>query len=310
MVSNAQKFRLGIFIVIISILLIFFLVLVAGNKIMEKRDIYYIKYEDTSVSGLQVGGPVRYYGIAIGRVDEINIDKENVSNVIVTVSVRSGTPLKEDIDASLNPIGITGLLQIEISGGTNQAEFLKPKSFIPAGASTFQNISGKAEIITEKLEILLNNLNAITDETNREKLTNILTNIDTLVDNNVEPIGSIITNLDIISQEISTVAASLNEATISINNIIQTGRIDSIVVTADKITSELSQIDMKQLALDLNDAIIQIDLTLSRLDATHMESKQDILDTVESLRETIDNLNEFSRQISEDPSLLLRMRRK
>ncbi|HPR18249.1 MAG TPA: MlaD family protein, partial [Candidatus Cloacimonadota bacterium] len=138
MVSNAQKFRLGIFIVAVSILLIFFMIMVAGNKIMEKRDSYYIKYEDTSVSGLQVGGAVKYYGISIGRVEAIDIDKEDVSNVIVTVSVKSGTPLKENVEASLNFVGITGLLQIEISGGTNEAEFLKPKSFIPAGESTIQ----------------------------------------------------------------------------------------------------------------------------------------------------------------------------
>ncbi|MDO9578192.1 MAG: MlaD family protein [Candidatus Cloacimonadales bacterium] len=310
MVSSAQKFRLGIFIVIISVLLIFFLVMVAGNKIMEKRDIYYIKYEDTSVSGLQIGGPVRYYGIAIGRVEEINIDKENVANVIVTVSVKAGTPLKKDIDASLNPIGITGLLQIEISGGTNKAEFLKPKSFIPAGESTFQNISGKAEIIMGKLEILLNNLNSITDETNRKKLTNILTSIDTLVNTNIEPIGNIITNLDVISAEISTISVSLNEATVRINDIIQTGKIDNIVSNTDKITAELSKLDLKKLVKDLDNAVTQIDLTLSHLDTTHMESKQDILDTIESLRETIDNLNEFSRQIIEDPSLLLKSRRK
>ena len=310
MVSSAQKFRLGIFIVIISILLIFFLVMVAGNKIMEKRDIYYIKYEDTSVSGLQVGGPVKYYGIAIGRVEEINIDKENVANVIVTVSVKAGTPLKKDINAALNPIGITGLLQVEISGGTNIAEFLKPKSFIPAGESTFQNISGKAEVIMGKLEILLNNLNSITDETNRKKLTNILTSIDTLIQTNVEPVGDIVSNLNEISAEISAISVSLNEATFSINQIIQTGKIDSIITNTDKITSELAQLDLKKLVAGLDDAIIQVDITLSRLDATHMESKQDILDTIESLRETIENLNEFSRQIIEDPSLLLRSRRK
>ena len=110
MVSRAQKFRLGIFLVVISILMIIFLVLVAGNKIMEKRDTYYIKYQDLTVSGLQIGGPVRYHGIAIGRVDEINIDAEDVTSVIVVVSVKAGTPLKKDVSAALTPIGITGLL--------------------------------------------------------------------------------------------------------------------------------------------------------------------------------------------------------
>lgn len=310
MVSNAQKFRLGIFIVAVSILLIFFMIMVAGNKIMEKRDSYYIKYEDTSVSGLQVGGAVKYYGISIGRVEAIDIDKEDVSNVIVTVSVKSGTPLKENVEASLNFVGITGLLQIEISGGTNEAEFLKPKSFIPAGESTIQNISGKAEVIVTKLEVLLNNLNAITAEENQHKLTNILTGIDSVLNKNVEPVGNIIANLEIISTELSEITVTLNEATTNINNILQSGKIDSIITNTDKITADLAKADLRKMVTDLDNAIIQVNLTLSRLDATHMESKQDILDTIESLRETVDNLNEFSRMITEDPTLLLRSRRK
>ncbi|RLC52612.1 MAG: hypothetical protein DRI23_02395 [Candidatus Cloacimonadota bacterium] len=310
MVSKAQKFRLGIFLVVISVLMIIFLVLVAGNKIMEKRDIYYIKYQDLTVSGLQIGGPVRYHGINIGRVDEINIDPEDVTTVIVVVSVKENTPLKQDVTAALTPIGITGLLQIEISGGSNAAALLTPGSYIESGGSAFQSITGKAEVIAEKVEVLLNNLADITNEENRLKLNNILANINTLTDSNVEPIGNIIANLNDISLEIKDIAISMNTAVVNINDILQSGKIDSIVANTDKITKELAQIDLKKLVEDLDAAVIQIDLTLSRLDATHMESKQDILDTVESLRETVDNLNEFSKQIIEDPTLLLRSRRK
>ena len=152
MVSKAQKFRLGIFIAFSSVLLIVFLVVVAGNKLLEKRDEYYIHYEDTSVIGLQVGGQVKYHGISVGRVDDIRIDKEDVKMVIVTISVKEGTPLKEDILATLAPVGITGLKQIELSGGTNEAKLLKPKSNILPGKSVLDSITGKAEIIAEKLK--------------------------------------------------------------------------------------------------------------------------------------------------------------
>ena len=181
MVSSAQKFRLGIFIVVFSVLMIIFLILVAGSKIMEKRDIYYIRYENTSVSGLQIGGPVKYRGIGIGRVDDIIIDAEDVTNIIVIVSIKAGTPIKEDMRASLIPIGITGLLQVEITGGSKEASFLKTRSFISAGVSTFESISGKAEIISEKLEQLLNNLAEITNEENRKKINNIINNVDEMI---------------------------------------------------------------------------------------------------------------------------------
>lgn len=309
MVSSAQKFRLGIFIVVISVLLIIFLVMVAGNKLMEKRDTYYIRYEDTSVSGLQVGGSVKYHGISIGRVETIKIDEEDVSNVIVVLSIQAGTPIKKDVKAFLTPVGITGLLQIEISGGTNAAETAEPGSFIESGPSTFENITGKAEIIAEKMELLLNNLIAVTDEENQNKLQNILTNVDNLIDQNVEPVSNVLVNLDSITTQLAQISVSLNASTARINAVLQSGEFDRIVSNADSIMIDLAAIDLEKLVSDLNAAVNQVNTTLSNLDATHLESRQDILDTIETLNETIDYLNDFSRQISEDPSLLLRSRK-
>ena len=310
MVSKAQKLRLGIFILVVSVLMIVFLVLVAGSKIMEKRDTYYIKYENTSVSGLQVGGPVKYRGIGIGRVDDITIDKDDVTNIIVVVSVKSGTPVKEDMRASLIPIGITGLLQVEITGGSIEAEFLKPKSYINAGVSTFDSISGKAEILTQKMELLLNNLAEITNEENREKIKSILSNVDTIIEENKKTVTTIVSNLDSISGDLVKISRDTKEAVDKLNSILQSGKVEDIIESTEKISSDIAQTDIAQLLSDFNDTIKQLDVTLSRIDATHLKSRQDILDIIEGLKETIDYLNEFARQLSEDPSLLIRSRRK
>lgn len=303
MVSSAQKFRLGIFIVVFSVLMIIFLILVAGSKIMEKRDIYYIRYEDTSVSGLQIGGPVKYRGIGIGRVDDITIDAKDVTNIIVTVSVKAETPIKEDMRASLIPIGITGLLQVEITGGSKEASFLKTKSFISAGVSTFESISGKAEIISEKLEQLLNNLAEITNEENRKKINNIINNVDEMITDNQQSINTILTSLSSTTRDLAIIADETRQ-------IMQSGEIKNIVSNTKKITNDIANSNLEQLLVDMNAAIKKLDITMSHIDATHLESRQDILDTIEALKETIEYLNDFSRQISDDPSLLIRSRKK
>jgi phospholipid/cholesterol/gamma-HCH transport system substrate-binding protein len=303
MVSSAQKFRLGIFIVVFSVLMIIFLVLVAGSKIMEKRDVYYIRYENTSVSGLQIGGPVKYRGIGIGRVDDITIDTEDVTSIIVKVSVKSETPIKEDMRASLIPIGITGLLQVEITGGSTEASFMKTKSFIPAGVSTFESISGKAEIITKKMEILLHNIGEITNKENQRKLNNILSNVDSIISKNQQPVSDIVSNLDRVTVE-------LDEITKELNAILQTGKMQKAISNAERISSDIAEADISTLLNDLNKAIKKMNVTLAHIDATHLESRQDILDTIEALKETMEYLNDFSRQISDDPSLLIRTRKK
>ncbi len=306
MVTKAQKLRLGIFITVISVLMIMFLIMVAGTKIMQKRDIYHIRYKDSSVTGLQIGGPVKYRGIGIGRVDDISIDTESITDIIVTVSIKSGTPIKGDMTASLIPIGITGLVQVEITGGTQEAELLEEGSFINAGFSTFDSISGKAEIITNKIEILLNNLNNITNEENKKRLNNIIANIDTIISQNQYSISNTIVTLEVITKDFEQIAKDTRSLLKKLDNIMSSGKVEKIVANTEEITSKLADSDLKKLMANIHKLTIDANDAISHIDATHLESRQDLLDTIESLKETIDYLNDFSRQISEDPSLLIR----
>ncbi len=306
MVTKAQKLRLGIFITVISVLMIMFLIMVAGTKIMQKRDIYHIRYKDSSVTGLQIGGPVKYRGIGIGRVDDISIDTESITDIIVTVSIKSGTSIKGDMTASLIPIGITGLVQVEITGGTQEAELLEEGSFINAGFSTFDSISGKAEIITNKIEILLNNLNNITNEENKKRLNNIIANIDTIISQNQYSISNTIVTLEVITKDFEQIAKDTRSLLKKLDNIMSSGKVEKIVANTEEITSKLADSDLKKLMANIHKLTIDANDAISHIDATHLESRQDLLDTIESLKETIDYLNDFSRQISEDPSLLIR----
>jgi len=306
MVTKAQKLRLGIFITVISVLMVIFLIMVAGTKIMEKRDIYHIRYQDSSVTGLQIGGPVKYRGIGIGRVDDISIDPESITDIIVTVSIKSGTPIKGDMTASLIPIGITGLVQVEITGGTQEAEMLESGSFILSGLSTLESISGKAEVLANKFEILLNNLNNLTNEANTKRFNNILANVDTIIDANQSSISNTVSSLEAITKDFEQIAENTKSLLERLDTIMKSGQVEKIVISTEKITSELAGSDLKQLMLDIHKLTIDANDAISHIDATHLESRQDLLDAIESLKETIDYLNDFSRQISEDPSLLIR----
>jgi phospholipid/cholesterol/gamma-HCH transport system substrate-binding protein len=310
MVTKAQKFRLGIFISVFSVLLIGLITMVVGNKLTQRQDTYHIRYKDTSVSGLKIGGAVNYHGISIGRVERIDIDREDIQQVIVTISVNEGTPIKQDVLATLAPVGITGLMQIELIGGTNEAAMLSPGETITAGKSTLANLSGKAEIIADKVELVLNNLIEITNAENQHKLGNILANVDTLLAQNKEPINNTLTNLDSLTFYLAGVARYTEDITNRINTILASGTIDSILASSSKVSGDLAAVDLTALMNDLNKTILEAQSTIQDIDITVLNSRQDVWDTIDSLKETIEYLNEFSRMISEDPTLLLRARRK
>jgi len=201
MVTSAQKIRLGIFLSIASILLIITIVLVAGQRLIEKRDTYFVTYRNISVIGLQSGSSVKYYGINIGQVEDIAIDIDDINNVSVEISVKKGTPIKEDVLATLVSVGITGIKQVELTGGTNEAALLKPGANIQPGTSYMEDITGKAELIAEKFELLLNNIIAVTSEDNRIKVGNILTNTQDLVSENREVLHASLANMNTLLEE-------------------------------------------------------------------------------------------------------------
>ena len=215
MVNRSQKIRLGIFLTFTTILLIVTFVIIAGNKLMEKRDHYYIQYRNVSVIGLQVGSSVKYYGINIGQVKDITIDAKDINNVNVEISIKKGTPVKEDVVATLVSVGITGIKQIELTGGSNEAALLPPDSNIRPGTSYIDDITGKAEKIAEKFELLLNNIIAMTSDDNRVKVNDILSSTHNLIEENRTVLNSTIENMNSLLTEnrnvLRTTLKSLNQ---------------------------------------------------------------------------------------------------
>lgn len=312
MVSKAQKVRLGIFLISGACFLLILLISIAGSKLMEKRDYYYILYDNVSVNGLQVGGQVMYNGIRIGRVEDISIDQENIARVKVNISIKKDTPIKEDTEASLAIVGITGLKQIELTGGTNNAKTLPPKSRIKAGMSLFDNIGDKAASIADKVDIALANVIELTNKENQENLRLLLKDLREISNQSKDPINNALNNVDSLTYELVKTTQEANKLVHRLNTIAQSEKIDHILTNSEKITKNIADIDTKRIEKDLlettknlNETVNKANILMSRIDALVQKNSPDITSSIETLRETLDNLNEFSRMISDDPSILI-----
>ena len=71
-------------------------------------------YFDGSVSGLTEGGPVRYLGVDVGRVQRIRIDPRAANRVQVIADIDATTPISDRTLAQLSLQGVTGLLYIDL----------------------------------------------------------------------------------------------------------------------------------------------------------------------------------------------------
>lgn len=292
MTSKAQKIRLGVFILVA--LIIFFLILgmIIGNKLIKKTDTYYIHYTNVSVGGLSVGGAVQYHGIRIGSVEDMSIDPDNVSTIIVEISVKEGTPIKKDVTAVLSNVGITGLKQVELKGGTPGKKNFAPGNIIPAGKSTLDMISGKAEVISQKIERVLNNLARMTNKQNMKNLDSIIANTNQ--------------SLKIVNH---IIASNETDFTKSINNVASIS--SELTILLQDVRKKTEKLDVEKFNTTLtstSEAVENINQAVDNINYTFSQSREDIIYSIQLLKETMQNLNEFSRLIAEDPSNIFKKR--
>lgn len=316
MITAAQRVRLGVFLVVGAALVLIVLGVVAGSKLLERRDEYTIRYRDVSVGGLEIGADVKYSGIRVGRVDDIRIDPVDVATVIVEISVREDTPIKEDSEASIVTMGLTGMKTIEIRGGTQAAATLSPGSEIRPGVSALEAITGRAEVVAEKIEQVLNNLILLTGEENRghfvealNSASDLMASLDTLLTRNQSSLETSMGNIGLLTTELTKLTCSARGAISTIDSLLSSPSLQKTVANMERVSEDLSEADLRRAATEISEAARQANLTFTRADLTLLKSRQDILQSLESLREGMEYFNEFTRLIAENPSLILRGKR-
>ncbi len=341
MISRVEKIRLGIFLVVSSSVLVVTLVVMAGINLMKSVERYRV-YFNESVSGLEIGAQVKYNGVRVGQVAEINIVSDQLNKVLVVLELESGTPVKADTKAVLTGMGITGLKFVELTGGTDEAEAVPPGGTLKAGRSFMGIIGGKAEDIAIKTELVLNRINAVLGDENQLNIEKTISNVQEitskvngLLDDNDDKISGIIDELSLASKDLRTGIGKANRSMDELEKVIssaspgvkdiienlthatasfkKTGRdlakIDKILGqvsgTIDLFDRKLSSIDAAGISSGVKTSVDEAGEALHTIRRTVEASRQNIFHSSKSLKRTLRNLEEFSSAIRDQPSLLL-----
>jgi phospholipid/cholesterol/gamma-HCH transport system substrate-binding protein len=81
-----------------------------------QRAYYQLRF-DSSVSGLQEGSAVLFNGIRVGEVTALGLDPEHPDQVIATVGVVNGTPVRSDTKVGIESQGLAGGAALTLTGG-------------------------------------------------------------------------------------------------------------------------------------------------------------------------------------------------
>jgi len=313
MPTKSQKRRLGIFIVLVIILLFALLLIIGSEQFLKEQDSYLIAYKDISVSGLEVGSPVKYLGLGVGTIKDIQIDPEDISRINITIAIKAGTPIKKDAYADIELLGITGLKMIEIRGGSVDADLLEPGSYIRAGKSTSELITGKAEIIMEKIELLINNLNQFSRPENLNKIIDLAENanrtfedFDLILRENQDELHSIIVQAKNTGARLDTLTQLLMPRDTEISKISLADTLSDILSNINKVTNSLEKANMERVVEELALTLNRTNRILTMMDHDLERGRDNLFVSLQKLRSTLEYLDEAARLVNEDPSILLR----
>ncbi len=306
--TRSERIRLGIFIFATLLLLFGTVAFLVGQRLMDRHVEYHTRFSE-SVEGLNLGAKVKLNGIDVGQVTRIVIDEKKLTEVIVWFEVADGTPIKSGMSANLvGGMSLTGLKSIEITGGSAESADLDPGALVPAGTSSLKQLTGQAESIALKTEQIMNNLIALTNPQNIEHFSSMMAHLDNVAMRADSLLGRNASRIDSIP---AAVLGLVHKSSGTVDEIQKAKLGEKIATTLD---------DMDRTVLSLQKTVAELDKTLAasqdaataagtlakRTDQTVYRNQEDLTVAVRHLREAMENLNDLSRQVRENPSLLLR----
>ncbi len=127
--ESIHKIRLGVFVSIGIALLLTGIYFIGDTKKLFSNT-FRVSAMFQNVNGLQVGNNVRFAGINVGTISDIEIITDTSVKVDMTIEVSSQKFIKKDAKAIIGSDGLMGNKILNISPGTNTAPEIKDNDMI------------------------------------------------------------------------------------------------------------------------------------------------------------------------------------
>lgn len=191
--SSNYKWKLGMFMIAGVLLFLAAIYFIGKNKNMFGTTIH-LKTQFNNVSGLKVGNNVRFSGINIGTVEQIEFISDSAIAVDLIIREEVQKYIKTDAIASIGSDGLMGDKVLTISPGSSSNEIIKDNANIASiKAIEMEDIMksvkksvDNAAIISDQLALFSANINneksviskLMTDSAFANSVTKTLTNLE------------------------------------------------------------------------------------------------------------------------------------
>jgi phospholipid/cholesterol/gamma-HCH transport system substrate-binding protein len=264
-----------------------------------------------SVAGLSKDSIVRLHGVDVGRVSQIRIDPNNIEQIDVFVKIKKDVPIKEDMVAHTQMLGVTGLLSIEIDGGSNQAKTLQSTQAhiaeIPTVPSWLNKTKNGLGSLSSNMNDLLQRTQRLLSDENLATFSELLTHTNEVTAKAIVLEDKAVSSLD----EVDRTLIALQDSLQSMNQrIVEASKefkmMQESFSSVKKVTIPAIK-TFEKTTKNFNRVTLKFERSLNRGDYNVKKIFEPMLVDMEIL---FDNLNSFTQELEQNPSGLLFKSRK
>lgn len=291
MESQVNYTLVGLFVLLLGAGLVGgILWLTAGTE--DKAYNFFRVYTTESVAGLSANAPVAYKGVQVGQVVGIRLDHDTPDLIELTLKIERGAPIREDTTARLVSRSITGVVNVELSGGGSSPPLVPtPDNPMPVIKS--------APSLVARLEDAFNNLyfrlDSLFSEDNVDALGQTAENIRAITAafaDNRGRIDQFLASLETLSTRLAVNADALGKVMAGAN---------TTLTNTSKLTEQLRK-DMQPLLAQVKDTLATTDAAIKSFGTTSRDIGQAANESLQGIqqatRKTTPELNRLLAQLT------------
>lgn len=292
-----QNLKLGIFVVLGTILLIIAAYLIGnGQSLFVKK--FTVNAVFNNVNGLQVGNNVRFSGIDIGTVDNIQMMNDSTIVVYMAINKKMKEHIRSDAVATIGSDGLVGSMLVNIVPGQGQAALIEDGARLKSYSKiSSQDMLNTLNVTNENAALLTSDLLKITESLTDGKGTLGRLLNDTLM---AKDLKQTINNLKISSSQVNTTLDELQKTLKVLNSGDGVaGVLLSDSLSAEKVRNiiqnlEVSSNEITKMTTDLNTVIGEMkngEGVLNKV-ATDTVLANQLMRTMKNIEEGTERFNE------------------
>ncbi|MEQ6885800.1 MlaD family protein [Salicola sp. Rm-C-2C1-2] len=297
METRTHHVLIGLFAVVLLAGALLFGWWLAEGGLNQRQAEYRIVFNE-AVSGLIVGSNVKYNGITVGEVTQLELDPRDPRRVLARIAVDPTTPVKQNTHAQIQPTGLlSGTAHIRLGGGTPDSLPLLAESSsvpeIPARPSPFAQLREESGDILGNVNRLVKQMDTLLSERNLENFEKTLANTAELtrnLNNQQERISDAVARWKRTGEQASTTLREARALITDSREMLEKDASPALTHTAEAARATRRAVTDIEKLVSNNQQALQDTLKGS----AHLEP------TLEEMRRTLRALRELSQRLESD----------